>query len=276
MSAIDFDIVLPCYNPQKNWAFTIAESCEKLDALLDGAKYRLIIVNDGSKKGITQEAVQYLKEKIEEVQFFSYEINKGKGFALRTGVMYSTAPVTIVTDIDFPYFEENIVSFYRRLSEGEVDILCGTRNDFYYRDVPPLRRTISKNLKKLNRRFLRLKVDDTQCGLKGFNNIGKSIFLQTSINRYLFDLEFIFLASTDPTVQIEGQRVSLKPNIIFSKMNMKIILGEGYNFLKIFIKNLFGIKRKNPANRVSRNEALVMDTVNSAGMEPADKRKAGY
>src|SRR5690606_27341240 len=104
--------------------------------------YQLIIVNDGSKKGITSEAAGYLQKRLNNIRIIGYPVNKGKGFALRTGVSLSAAPFVIVTDIDFPYLEENIVSFYNRLKNDETDIICGTRNDFYYRDVPPLRKKI--------------------------------------------------------------------------------------------------------------------------------------
>lgn len=255
MQNFDLDIVLPCYNPQQNWPDIIVSSCEKLDSLFNGLKYRIIVVNDGSKKGITEEVVVQLRERLKNIRIIGYPVNKGKGFALRAGVSQSAAPYVIITDIDIPYLEENIISFYNKLKDDKTDIICGTRNDFYYRDVPPLRKKISKILKKLNRNFLNLKVEDTQCGIKGFNRKGKEIFLKTTINRYLFDLEFIFLSSNDMSVRIEGQRVSLKPEIVFSKMNYKIIALELLNFVKIIIKNIFGVKNRDHRNDMKKQEA---------------------
>ncbi|MBK7037383.1 MAG: hypothetical protein IPH42_13850 [Bacteroidetes bacterium] len=84
---------------------------------------------------------------------------------------------------------------------------------------------------------MRLKISDTQCGLKGFNKKGKDIFLKTTINRYLFDLEFIFLVSRQKEVSMVPVEIELKENIQFSSMRTGILLSEGFNFLKIFFKS---------------------------------------
>ena len=70
------------------------------------------------------------------------------------------------------------------------------------------------------------------------NQKGKDIFLQTSIDRYLFDLEFIFLSARNK-LNIKTVEVELRPEIVLSKMNWKILLQEFGNFLKIFAKSVF-------------------------------------
>jgi hypothetical protein len=78
-------------------------------------------------------------------------------------------------------------------------------------------------------------VDDTQAGLKGFTKKVKPVFLATTINRYLFDLEFIYLLSSKKNnFKIEGIPITLRPGITFSHMNKKILLQEARNFLKIW------------------------------------------
>ena len=68
--------------------------------------------------------------------------------------------------------------------------------------------------------LLRIPTDDTQCGLKGFNQVGREVFLSTTIQRYLFDLEFIFLAA-QKNLRIATEEVQLRPDVILSKMNWK-------------------------------------------------------
>jgi hypothetical protein len=72
--------------------------------------------------------------------------------------------------------------------------------------------------------------------LKGFNQRGKEIFMQTSINRYLFDLEFVFLSARKKAI-IKTIEVQLRPEVTLSTMNWKILLQEGGNFLKIFLRS---------------------------------------
>ena len=75
------------------------------------------------------------------------------------------------------------------------NVVIGVKDQSYYDHVPPLRRSISRVFRFFVRSLLRIPTDDTQCGLKGFDQVGKAVFLKTTIDRYLFDLEFVFLAS---------------------------------------------------------------------------------
>ncbi|MBA9077739.1 glycosyltransferase involved in cell wall biosynthesis [Rufibacter quisquiliarum] len=208
---------------------------QKLQTLLSGIDLHLILVNDGSSRGVQPSDIQHLQKHLPSFTYLSYEVNQGKGFALRTGVAHSTSPLCLYTDIDFPYEETSMARVYQTLAHGNVDIAIGIRDADYYAQVPPSRTKISKLLKRLTRNFLRLPINDTQCGLKGFNQKGRQLFLETQINRYLFDLEFIYLASKlAQEVVMVPIEVALKPEIVFSKMNFKILLQESYSFLKIF------------------------------------------
>ena len=95
-------------------------------------------------------------------------------------------------------------------------------------------------LRWMLKRILRLKITDTQCGLKGFNAKGRTVFLQTGIDRFLFDLEFIFLASKTPNLRIEPVPVTLKPGIQFSHVSIQVLLAESMNFAKVFVRALRG------------------------------------
>ena len=82
-----------------------------------------------------------------------------------------------------------------------------------------------------------MKIYDTQCGLKAFNQKGKNIFLETTINRYLFDLEFVYLASNAEDIKIIPVNVQLKPGVVFSKMNFKVLRSELMSFIGIVRKH---------------------------------------
>ena len=97
---------------------------------------------------------------------------------------------------------------------------------------------ISKFLRLIVRTFLRIPTDDTQCGLKGFTRKGKEIFMQTTIDRYLFDLEFIFIAARKKAV-LKTVQVELREGIQLSHMRWNILLQEFGNFLKIFVQSIF-------------------------------------
>jgi hypothetical protein len=79
-----------------------------------------------------------------------------------------------------------------------------------------------------------LKLKDTQGGLKGFNAAGKMVFLQTRVNRYLFDLEFIQKASKKD-LRLVGVNVKLKPNVSLPSPSPIILLKELHNFIRLLI-----------------------------------------
>lgn len=230
------DIILPCYNPEKEWANNVVRSFDKI--ILDAKNFtpNLIIVNDGSTNGISQNDINFIKDKITNFKWISYSQNKGKGFALRKGVSESEGDYILFTDIDFPYQHKSVIGVINSLINDKADILAGERSNNYYGHTPFIRKIISKFLKIVVKKLLKIKVSDTQCGLKGINKNAKEAFLSTSINRYLFDLEFLWLAGKK--YKIEPFPVLLKDNIVFSKMNIKILITEGTNFIKFFIKTL--------------------------------------
>lgn len=230
------DIILPCYNPLEDWAKTVVDSFQYIQQHFTEATLRLIIVNDGSTQTVKKEDVDFIHQHLSDFDYVDYTENKGKGYALRQGVKTSNADFTVFTDIDFPYKEASLMHLCRTLLQNEGDIIVGSRANTYYKKVPPIRKFISKTLRFFIRHLLRLPVTDTQCGLKGFNAKARHLFLETTINRYLFDLEFLFIAARQKDISIKPIDVELKDNVIFSKMNSSILFEEGINFLKIFLK----------------------------------------
>ncbi len=236
MKKPNVDIILPCYNPESDWAKNVVKSYQNILADAGAWTPNLIIVNDGSTKGIKQENIDFLKNNVENFHWINYKQNRGKGFALRKGVSESTAEFIVYTDIDFPYTQDSLVNMINELITGQNDVLAGERSDNYYEHTPFVRKVISKFLKRIVRGFLKINVSDTQAGLKGMNKKAKTAFLDTTIDRYLFDIEFLWLAGKK--YKISPFPVKLKENIVFSRMNYKILLTEAVNFIKFFVKTL--------------------------------------
>lgn len=225
-------LVIPCYNPSENWEKELVQHANGFAAFIQH-DFKLVLVNDASTKGINEASVQFIRDNLPDFQFISYNKNRGKGHALRCGVETINEGLILYTDIDFPYEYASMKAIWMSLKEGN-DIAVGTRNDVYYENTPKKRTLISKILRFVLRRIFRLPITDTQCGLKGFNQQGKKIFLKTRIERFLFDMEFIALASRDKEIRMEPVAVSLRSNIQFSKMNAKILITESVNLFRIY------------------------------------------
>lgn len=194
----------------------------------------MYLVNDGSKSGILKADIQFLADNINGFTYIDSPINQGKGGALRDAVSQTTGKWVIYTDADYPYLIKNAVEMFRLLSTDAADVVVGVRDEQYYDQLPLGRKIFSLSLKVMNYVFFpQLKVKDTQSGLKGFNQKGKEIFLKTRIPAFLFDMEFLVLASKRPDTRIKWIYVQARDGIVFSTMRAKTILTELANFATI-------------------------------------------
>jgi glycosyltransferase involved in cell wall biosynthesis len=218
-------LVLPCYHPPEGWEQLVSSSFHSFcNSLQHPAE--LLVVFDGSSSGVSVKALSYLK-------IIQYPNNRGKGYAIRQGVAEAAGDIIIYTDIDFPYSIESMSAIYKTLKDNECDVAVGVKDADYYSHVPLLRRIISKYLRALIRLFLSMPITDTQCGLKGFNRSVAPLFLQTTIDRYLFDLEFIRNCFRSKKYRVKAISVSLNENIHFRSMNYRILLSESLNFIRL-------------------------------------------
>lgn len=228
------DLVLPCYNPLEGWHMGIIDNMATLSSALSDTTIHLIIVNDGSKVDIPKADIDAIRKAVPHFTWVDQRPNAGKGAALRRGMQESKADFVVFTDIDFPYIPDSTLSVCQSVLEGDSDIVVGQRAPRYYEKTPWQREVVSKLLKAFNKHILRIPVSDTQCGLKGFNKKGKEVFLETTINRYLFDLEFLILASRRKrNLKIEPQMVTLRDDVVFSKLNLSILTSEVKNIIRI-------------------------------------------
>lgn len=225
------DIVLPCYNPNDTWPQELIKfnTCAR-----DRYQVHYIVVNDGSTDSKIPQQIAFLKEQTISVELISYEVNKGKGYALRKGVAASSKEHVVYTDIDFPFTEQSMLDIIQTLVEQDYDIVIGHRDSLYYqKSMSDFRKWLSKLFRFFIRNVLKMSVTDTQCGLKGFNQKGKAKFLDTKINRYLFDFEFLYLAGKDSSLKVKPVAVQLKENVVFSKMRPRVLVQEFFNLLSV-------------------------------------------
>ena len=232
------DIVLPCYRPPEGWADNIVRSMAELDRRLPELDLHLILVNDGSPAGVSPADIDEIRAGWSSFEYVDLTVNQGKGEALRRGVASSKGDYCVFTDIDIPYTLDSVEKIVRTLQAG-TNVAIGIKDGAYYVHTPPVRKAVSRFLRWLARMFLRISITDTQCGLKGFDAKGREIFLQTTIRRYLADLEFIFLTDRSD-LSMKPVTVMLREGVVFSSVNFRILFTEGQNFMKVWWRSLVG------------------------------------
>ncbi len=229
----EISLVIPIYQPEKGWEDVLMERYDDFCNEI-GADIPLILVNDGSPTDISGE-VNRIKEKLGlKASYLSYPINRGKGGALKTASATTTTPYIMFTDIDLPYETVSMIDVYKAILQNG-GIVAGFRQDKYYNDVSNFRTWLSKSLRKLNKIILGLPINDTQCGLKAYDQIGKDILLTCKTERFLIDLEFL-LAANAKGLKITPVDVELRPDIVFTKFNPMVLMKEVVNFLELIWK----------------------------------------
>ena len=230
------DIILPCYNPQKNWVETVISNFGIIQSALPEIKIQLFIINDGSTQNVSQKDIELLKNCLSSLTYISYNINRGKGYAIRKGMEQSFSDYAIFTDIDFPFLNNDMILMAKSLFENKVDLLVGSRNESYYLKTPVFRKVLSRTLKKIVQFIFQLPSTDTQCGMKGFNALGRAVLLKTTIDRYLFDIELLMLATKNKKIHVAIQEVTLKDEVVFTNIKLVHLFHEGKNLLSLWLK----------------------------------------
>lgn len=223
------DVLLPLYAPRAGWEKNIIDAVVNLQAALgDLGEINLYITNDGAAdEYYPQEALQKVSDAVNgRFSFLKYEKNRGKGYCLRHMVKHADGDLIVYTDGDFPFGWESVAEAFRMLAAGN-DVVMGRRNRSYGAALTPFRKCLSGGVRLLNRILCGLpeEIQDTQAGLKGFNRRGRDAFLQTTVETFVFDTEFILLAKC-MGLKIVPLDVKLSPALKLSSMGFRVLVGE--------------------------------------------------
>jgi glycosyltransferase involved in cell wall biosynthesis len=226
------DLILPVYLPGPDWPLATLKYLDGFEQQVR-RQVNLIVVNDGGKDHSAFERLSALLG--DRVRIIHLPENRGKGHALRTGIAQAQSDVMLYTDADFPYTLDSMWSIVETLDQG-YDVALGYREKDYYASVPWFRKGLSELLRFLLKRALHSPITDTQCGLKGMSRGGREIFLNTHIDRFLVDLEFIQNAVRNERVSMATVVVKLRPDVVFSTMGAGVLVREGLNFVRLLFR----------------------------------------
>jgi putative flippase GtrA len=183
-------VVLPAYRA----ADLIADSVERLRAALEplGSDIEVVIVDDGSDDGTADAARAAGVDTVVELA-----TNRGKGAAVRAGVLAARGRCIVFTDIDLAYPPTQIIDLVEQVEAG-WQVVVGSRR---HPDTRTLRRAGrfrelgSFGFNLLTYFVLLGNYRDTQCGLKAFrSDAAKDIFGRTIVDGFAFDVEVLHLA----------------------------------------------------------------------------------
>jgi dolichyl-phosphate beta-glucosyltransferase len=155
----------------------------------------VVVVDDGSRDGTAAVAEEFADE---GVQCLRLARNRGKGGAVRAGMLKARGAYRIFMDVDLPYELDIVDRILRYLDFKEFDIVIGSRHvpgaHFDVKLSLP-RKVASAIFTAFVTRLMVTGVVDTQCGVKGFRAAAaERLFRLSVLDGFTFDVEILYLA----------------------------------------------------------------------------------
>jgi dolichyl-phosphate beta-glucosyltransferase len=167
-------------------------------------KHRLtgevIVVDDGSSDETSTLAREVVIPSEVQRTVIRDDIHRGKGFAIRTGILASQAEYVMFTDSGLTVPFENALKGLRLLQEGTCELAHGSRRlpgSVIRKDQDWDRKIISRLFHEVVVRWMRLPrhLTDTQCGFKLYRaDIARRLYAECLTEGFMFDIEIIIRA----------------------------------------------------------------------------------
>jgi dolichol-phosphate mannosyltransferase len=185
-------VIIPVYNEESKIHSLLAHIREILSETL--LQYELIIINDGSTDN-TELVVAEEGKLDNRIKLLSYKENRGKGHAVKMGVLNSKGEIVCFLDGDLDISPSEIKNYIKGL-EGCDLVIASKAHPLSIITAPFVRKMLSKMFNMLVRLAVGINIKDTQSGLKiGNGNALRQIFNVMLVKRYAFDVEMLAIAS---------------------------------------------------------------------------------
>jgi dolichyl-phosphate beta-glucosyltransferase len=187
-------VVVPAYNEETR----IVPSLHRIGEYLDGQDYSwtVLVVSDGSTDKTNELVAGFCKDN-PCFKLIDYKPNRGKGYAVRTGMLAAEAEYVLFSDADLAAPIEELEKLFKAMTPG-IAVAIGSRpmkesklevHQPWYREA--LGRTANFIIQMVGIRG----IHDTQCGFKLFTHDScQGIFSRCKLNGFSFDFEALMIA----------------------------------------------------------------------------------
>ncbi|HUP27456.1 MAG TPA: dolichyl-phosphate beta-glucosyltransferase [Chloroflexia bacterium] len=187
-------VVIPMYNETHR----MRESIPDLLAYFARQEYQceFVIVDDGSTDGTAQLARDLFSGQ-PHVRVIEERPNRGKGHAVKVGMLAATAPTILFCDADLSTPPSELEKFWAWVDKG-YDVVIGSRkmagaNITHHQ--PAWRENLGKVFTFLTNLIATRNISDVTCGFKCFKReAAQAVFSRSVIDDWSFDAEVLFIA----------------------------------------------------------------------------------
>ena len=225
-------ILIPSYEPDNKLINLVNE--------LSNENANIVVVDDGSGmsyKDIFNKCKDY-------ADVISYETNKGKGYALKTGLKYIRdnfkEPYIVITmDSDGQHTINDAKKLIKEIDENEKILILGKR---IRNKNTPLRSKLGNSITRfIYRMTTGLDVYDTQSGLRAFNNLLVDYLIDIEGNRFEYEMNVLLKCTID---KIKIKEVEIETIYINNNSGSHFnAIKDSYRIYKNIIKNSIKYKK---------------------------------
>lgn len=198
MAALVLSFLIPAYNESARLGATLDQVLTYLRAQPYDSE--VIVMDDGSTDDTVAVAEEYFATHRGRVatRVLSYTPNRGKGYAVRQGLLAARGAVALFSDADLSTPIDETPAVLTPILNGDFDVVFGSRalrGSVIGRHQPWLREASGRFFNRMVRLATGLPYADTQCGFKAFRlEVCRPVVEAARLDRFGFDVELLFLA----------------------------------------------------------------------------------
>jgi dolichyl-phosphate beta-glucosyltransferase len=195
---VDISIVIPAFNEAKKIGFDVEAAAVFIDE--EAVLGEVIVVDDGSTDKTAEEARSVDIPSAVCRNVIRLDKNRGKGYAVKTGILASKGDVVLFADSGTCVPYANALPQVERIRNRELDIAMASRrlqDTVIHRNRSWKRRLLSSFFRLVARVITGVpnRFSDTQCGFKIYRGeLARELFAHCKTVGFLFELEILLRA----------------------------------------------------------------------------------
>lgn len=218
-----FSLVVPAYKEGQHIYANLEVMKKALDEL--NLEYEIIPVNDGSPDNTGDELIRAASA-YDVIHPVSYEVNRGKGGAIKAGIEAAKGDIIGFLDADLDISPNHFLTYVPEMINNNWDIVIGSKMHKESKlEYPLARKLFSTGYYIMLKILFGLKCKDTQTGIKIYKaDLIKEIAPKLKTKGFAFDIEILAIASR--------KKAKLK------EMPVEVVFQRGESFGRIKIKDI--------------------------------------